>query len=104
VNARNPTGPVGYRTLTPTASNPARLLNLHAKLLRGQAAIVRGQLLEMKDGNTEPQLEDVLERLNRHERRTVASESRAHKKALAKRDARRKARADKRHAKGLVES
>jgi hypothetical protein len=57
----------------------------------------------MADDNTEPSFEDVHNRLNRHERRVIASESRAHRKQLAKRDARRKQRADKRARKALVE-
>lgn len=63
---------------------------------KGQAIIARHQLAEMREGNEDPQLEDVHNRLNRHERRVIDSEARAHRKALAKRDARRKLRADKR--------
>lgn len=54
---------------------------------RGALAILRATQAELAEGNEAPQLEDVHNRLNRHERRVVASEARAHKKQLAKRAA-----------------
>lgn len=71
-------------------------------MTKGQAIIARAQLAEGIDAP----VEDIMERLNRAERRVIASEARAHKKALARRDARKKQRADrkaKKFAKGLVE-
>ena len=106
MNSRNSTGLVGYRTPTPSAHNPARLLRGHAKMSPGQAAITRAQLVEMNDGNAEPQWEDVEQRLNRRERRVVEGEARAHKKALARKAALKKQRADqraKKNARALVE-
>ena len=102
MNVKNPNGLVCYRTPTSISNNPARLLSTHSKMSKGQAAIVRAQLCEMNDGNKEPQWEDIQERLNRNERRTVESEARAHRKELARRDARRKIRADKRAKRELV--
>jgi hypothetical protein len=72
-------------------------------LSKGQAIIARHQLAELANGNTEPSLEDVHNRLNRHERRVVASEAREHRKQLAKRDARRALRAEKKNARALGE-
>jgi hypothetical protein len=106
MNAKNPRGLVGYRTPTPTSNNPARLLQLTPKLTTGHAAMVRAQLAEMAEGNENPTWEDVSERLNRKERRAVAAEAKEHKRALERRDARRKVRADKKakkFAKALVE-
>jgi hypothetical protein len=106
VNAKNPNGAVGYRTPTPTSNNPARLLQTTPKLTTGHAAMVRAQLTEMAEGNKEPTWEDVEARLNRKERRAVAAEAKEHRRALARRDARRKQRADKKakkFARALVE-
>ena len=78
-----------------------RKLRLPA-ISKGQAIIARAQIAE---GDVAAPFEDVYERLNRAERRVIASEARAHKKALARRDAVRKQRADKKakkFAKGLV--
>lgn len=102
MNAKNPIGPIAYRTPTSISNNPTRLLAVHNKMSKGQAAVVRAQLCEMNNGNKEPEWEDIRERLNRNERRTVDAESRAHKKELDRRDARRKIRADKRARKELV--
>lgn len=68
---------------------------------KGQAIIARAKLAD-----PEGEFEDIYNSLNRAERRVIASESRAHKKMLARRDAVRKLRADKKakkFAKGLVE-
>lgn len=72
-----------------------RKLNLPT-ISKGQAIIARAQIAEMQDGNADPQIEDVHNRLNRHERRVVESEARSHRKLLDRRDARKKIRADKR--------
>lgn len=110
MNAKNPRGLVGYRTPTPSAHNPMRLLKAErgtvGEMSKGQALVARAQLCEMQDGNKDPQWSDIEQRLNRHERRVVASEAREHKRQLARRDARKKQRADKRakkFARGLVE-
>jgi hypothetical protein len=110
MNAKNPNGAVGYRTPTPTSNNPTRLLKaergLTGELSPGQAIITRARLAEMADGNTEPTWEDISERLNRKERRTLTAEAKEHKRALARRDALRKQRADqkaKKFARALVE-
>lgn len=54
---------------------------------RGQLALLRAEQAELSDGNEEPQYEDIHNRLNRHERRVVASEARAHKRKLVKKAA-----------------
>jgi hypothetical protein len=110
MNAKHPNGAVGYRTPTPSANNPTRLLKaergLHGELSPGQAIMTRARLAEMAEGNAEPSWEDISERLNRKERRTLASEAKEHRRALARRDARKQQRADqkaKKFAKALVE-
>ena len=110
MNSKNPNGPVGYRTPTPTSNNPTRLLKaergLTGELSKGQAIMTRARLAEMADGNAEPSWEDISERLNRKERRILTSEAKEHRRALARRDALRKQRADKKakkFAKALVE-
>lgn len=106
MNRKNPNGLIGYRTPTePPTGNVTRLLKPQRGTVpeptKGQAIIARAKLAD-----PEAQFEDLYENLNRSERRVLASEARAHKKALARRDAVRKLRADKKakkFARGLVE-
>ena len=106
MNRKNPNGLVGYRTPTePPTGNVTRFLRPQRGTVpeptKGQAIIARAQLADPT-----AQFEDLYENLNRSERRVLASEARAHKKALARRDAVRKQRADKKakkFARGLVE-
>ena len=96
----------GYRTPTePPTGNVTRLLRPQRGTVpeptKGQAIIAKAQLAD-----TTASFEDVYESLNRSERRVLASEARAHKKAMARRDAVRKKRADKKakkFARGLME-
>jgi hypothetical protein len=68
-----------------------RKLRLPA-MSKGQAIIARAQLAS---GDLETPAEDVMERLNRHERRVVQSEAKQHRRELEKRAARKKMRAER---------